>query len=190
MKKVRLLSILVFFASAAGAEDCRLNLPIPIKRNLFYEDITLRDVQLNAIPRFDRPSNYDPVKNALFLDIFNIEHNEVRKGALGLTLWVPDNNESVGFANIYSGKFDIESHYEERGGITTYTTKKVDRYTGAEHAKGDAITEARVTVSRNLITSIRLMFPVFKVWRNDGTADHMAFTGEHQTLCVLSGRYP
>jgi hypothetical protein len=175
--------------SASAADDCRLSQPIDVGTgNLVQKGLYLRDAKFDENPRFIAPSKFDPATDVLHVSLFQINWNNTRTGFLGGNVSVVDKNESQGFSENYSGNFNFQSDTRDQNGVVTYTTQSVSRYTEPQHAKNDAITSITVVVDKGKLVSLRLSTPVFKVWKIEDHTRYIAFTGEHQTLCLKSAK--
>lgn len=174
------------FASSLGLADCKLNHPIHLGSfNFMKTPLILYRAVVNETPRFFRPGNYNPATDSLEVRLFNIEWNQRPTGFAGARVAVFNKVESVGFSFGYIGNFNFLGSTETVQGMTTYHTNFTYRPQGAQHAPGDAVTDVSIKVEKEDIVAVELKQPVFKVWKSTPSVDILAFTGDHQTLCVL-----
>jgi hypothetical protein len=191
---IRLGILSILLASPAMAfQPCALEAPIEIGNAdiLNPAKITYIDkVRFDAAPKFIDPSPYNPERDSLGVGFFNIVWNGVPTGSLGMNIEALENGmqganiDSVGFAGNYSGRFDFVSSSTENNGSLTYYTRQSSRLSEPQHAKNDAVTEARVTVLGSRLLAAELTIPVYRIWKIEGHVRYLAFTGEHQTLCL------
>jgi hypothetical protein len=148
--------------------------------------VQLNNVVLNEIPKFSRPQLFDPAKDSLNLALFNIQWESNSTGFLGADIGIEGKLEGVGFSRVYVGNFNIQGSKETKSsGVTAYATTNTHTYEGDQHAKNPAVHKLSLEIEKGDIVSVELMHPVFKVWKIENGAYHVAFTGDHQTLCVL-----
>lgn len=183
---MRSLVLGLVVASSLSFADCKLNRRLPLgSHDLMATPLTLYRVVFDQTPAFTRPEKYDPAKDALLMNLFNIEWNESPTGYLGLSVWVHNKNERVGFSGIYKGGFAFTGSKETVQGVTTFRTNETNKPLGAHHAAGNATTETIVKVEKDDILSVELRFPIYKVHQSFPSGDVLAFTGKHQQLCLL-----
>lgn len=186
MKNILLVLTSLLFAFNAVAEECRLEQPLPMAADFMVRELNYKNVKVSSDPRFSRPEKYVPAQDVLGLKIFNINMNDKKLNYVGVQLGIIGKLESVGFSHLYSGNFLIQGRSNEAGGVKTYQTREVRIFTETQHAKNEAVTQTTLTVAGGKIWAISLIAPVFKVWKIENGSTYMAFTGEHQTLCVKS----
>ena len=174
-------------------QPCALEAPIEIGNAdiLNPTNVTYIDkVRFDAAPKFHVPSPYNPDRDSLAVHLFNIVWNGVPTGSLGMSIKALENGmqgasiDSVGFSAGYSGRFDFVSSSTEDNGSVTYYTRQSSRLSEPHHAKNDAVTEAMVTVMGSSLLAAELTIPVYRIWKIEGNVRYIAFTGEHQTLCL------
>lgn len=172
------------FSTPCFAKECRLEKSIPFSGD-FLKTLYIKNIKLDDVPKFTG-GTFDPTRDSLSMSIFNIVHNDQITKYVGAHVYAP--NKLMGFSQEYSGQFDLKGTKTEKDGITTYTTREVYTYSEPQHAKGEAVHEVKVLVRGKEIESVELTVPLFKIWKKDKKGfTYVAFTGEHQTLCVLSG---
>jgi hypothetical protein len=191
---IRLAILNLLLASPAMAfQPCALETPIEIGNAdiLNPAKVTIIDkVRFDAAPKFHDPSPYNPERDSLGVRFFNIVWNGVPTGSLGMNIEALEagmqgaNIDSVGFSGNYSGRFDFASSSTENNGSVTYMTRQTSRLSEPQHAKNDAVTEARVTVMGSRLLAAELTIPIYRIWKTEGNVRYIAFTGEHQTLCL------
>lgn len=188
--KTSLVLFVAFFTSNVFAADCKLEKPIPLSNDPLTRQVVLKDARVDALPKFTEPEKYQPATDALEVRLFQVERNNEPTGYVGVRVSVVGKLESVGFSNGYNGNVDpgLRGSVHGRDGERVYVLRQVSRYTDPQHAKNEAVHESRITVMGNEITSVQLTFPVFRVWHRVDHMTYVAFTGEHQTLCVTSAR--
>lgn len=189
MKKVLLALFYLFLGSKLWAsESCKLNEPIDLDGiDLFDQDLILEKAVVDKVPIFSRPENYDPQVDTLNVRIGNLNVNDTFIDMLGIGIRVSGANERVGLGGNYNGSFNFRGRILEENGKTVYTTKLTSQYSDPQHAEVDAVTLVKISVDGDKLVSLELTFPVFRVQRAEGGVDYLAFTGEHQTVCVLAG---
>lgn len=184
---LKLFLFTLFYSLGSLANTCRLDKPIHIGSNDLLKTRVLSNVRFDRVPRFHKPENYDPKKDTLHVNLFNIHWNDKATGYVGAMVGVDNKLESMGLSPYYSGNLSISGSTQTSGDLTTNTTQTADKYTEPQHAKNDAIHELKVMVEKGEIVSIEFKMPIFRVWKTEAGAIYLAFTGDHQTLCLLDG---
>jgi hypothetical protein len=198
MKLIRFAILSLLLASPAMAlQPCIMDTPIELGSAdiLSPTKLTFVDkVRFDAVPKFHSPSPYNPEKDSLRVEFFNINWNGAPTGSMGVNIQALENGmpganiDSLGFAPNYSGNFDFVSSSTESNSSIVYYTRQSSRLTEPQHAQVDAVTESRVTVMGTRLLAAELTIPIFRVWKTEGSVRYIAFTGEHQTLCLKSLR--
>lgn len=187
MKSLILTTSLLFGSISAFAGTCNLDKPIQFGGELL-NGVQLKNVVLDETPKFMPETGYNSAKNVLDVYLFNIDLNGSKTGFIGSQISVVGKLATLGFSDSYSGNFQIQGTMKETNGVRTYNTKQGSFYTEPQHAKNEAITQTAITVSNGKIIALNLMFPIFKVWKTVDGVNYIAFTGDHQTICVKSAQ--
>ncbi len=185
MKKIILLSLL--YSAFSFSKDCLLDDPIDIRGiDLFKSEFELDNIILNKLPVFNKKDVYDPSKDTLRLRVKNLEWNDQTLNKLAVGISINDRLESIGFADAYYGNFEISSSKDVKNEITTYTTKQISRHSERpRHASNPAITKSEIKIKSNEIISIKLKYPIYKIWKKPSRfATSIAFTGNHDEVCL------
>ena len=190
--KSSLCALITFFfalSASAATQECQLEKPIPFAGDLLRaEGLTLHDVKVNELPRFTQPENFNPKTDTLDMGLFPIQWNKKLTAFLGTNLKA-ERVGFVGFAREFEGSFHFRGENQDLNGVKSYHTINLERFPVAGKGVMDAVTETTVKTVGNQITAISLSFPVFKIGKvQNDVAMKIEFTGEHQTLCVLSAR--
>lgn len=187
---MRFILLVAFFflptASAFG-KTCHLERPIAVNGDLLM-GVTLHNLVLDRQPKTIPENIYDPDRDRISADFFDISVNGKNIGSLGMRLLI-EGKAGLGFALFYvddDGVLDFRGSHRESDGVMTYETQLTDHYTQPNDAKNPAITKTIVRVANGQIISIQLTTPVFKVLKKYEDGYYVAFTGQHQTLCVKS----
>jgi hypothetical protein len=189
MKNFAVVFLALAIAVPALADNCRLANPIPVSGSLLDRDLLLSNSTFDQTPAWTDPSAFDPSKDKINVGLFNIIHGTTRTNYLGVSVELEGKAETIGFSGYYDGNFNFQGSTSSSGNTTVYTTKNVRNFTEAQHAKNDAITQSVVTVENGNLVSVQLTFPIFKTWKVDANGTHyLAFTGNHQTLCLKSAQ--
>ncbi len=171
---------------SAFNEKCKLEAPISLETlDLLEDDIELKNVELNRYPRFTDDEAYNHYLDHLTVHLYNIWYVG-KTGKLGANISIDDKLESIGFSPTYYGNFAIQGGKTEVDGLTTYHTRIVRRFDRPPHAIGDAVDDLKVLVKERAILGLQLTSPVFRITSKTNEATWVAFTGEHQTLCIKS----
>lgn len=192
MKSILIASIMSILSLPCFAEVCRLQTPIALPKDFLEYGAHFSHVKLDQTPKFTDPSNYDPGKDSLDLNLFPVFLNGSKSSYIGANIFVFGNLEGVGVSNGYSGNLEVGGSTLGNGNEVIYSFRQVSHYDGhwengrPRHVAGDAITESMLTVSDGMLISMRLQIPVYSIWDQDELSTHVAFTGEHQNLCLQS----
>lgn len=209
----RLISLfslfLILISPVLGiADNCKLVNPIDLGNINLLEDgksggiiynpntwTLLTNVVFYEAPKFNDPSDYDPVSDILEIGLSNVEVNGMFLNLLVASVYAKTNDglykglSSIGFSSNYIGSTIITGEVQQAGNLTTYSTKNVARYTEPQHSPNDAITELKVEVLNKKLVSLKLTHPVFKVWKiGEYGTRYVAFTGENQELCLKQAK--
>jgi hypothetical protein len=139
-------------------------------------------------PRFIHPELYAE-GDVLYADLFKITWNDNETKYMGAKIGIEGKLESVGFSPMYYGTFNVTGSTTYFQGKTTYYTHYTFVPEGPQHAPGTAITDVTILVENNAIVAILLKHPIFTSWKKSGFAEYLAFTGEHQNLCVYDAEW-
>lgn len=184
--------ILSVMSIQSFADRCRLQNPVPVPKNFLEMGAVYSATTYDQAPKFTDPSAYAPEKDKLAFQIFPVFLNDVKLAFLGASVSVLGKNESIGVSNNYSGNFSISGSTNSNGNDTTYIFRETHHYDGhlengrQRHVAGDAVTQSSVTISNGMITSVLIQYPVYSIWEQDQFGTQVAFTGQHQTLCLQS----
>lgn len=184
MKLLPVISLVLFVTSNSFAAKCNLDKPIELKTDFLVYDLSIRNIVVDETPQFAANYTYNPRIDKLDVHLFNIRHNNIQTGAVGVNVRVANKLEGVGFANHYGGNFSFNKSIKETNGVITYKTKNGYFYQEPQHAKNEAINEAEVVVQGKYITAINLTYPVFKIINQTEFGTRIAFTGVNHTICV------
>lgn len=176
---------LLLFTPFLLAEECKLKKPIAMPTvNLLEERITLHEAVFDQVPKFTQPGKYDSKTDTLIVKMGYMEINNEKSPHVGAAVQIENKLESVGFGGGYIGTFDFKGKNSVSGGSKTYQVTLTNKYTEPGHAKEPALTELTIKIEKGMLTSWELKIPVFKNVESSGTTEKVAFTGEHQTLCL------
>ncbi|MFZ3231212.1 MAG: hypothetical protein WA160_13475 [Pseudobdellovibrio sp.] len=184
------IAILSVICLQGFADNCRLQNPVAVPKNFLEKGAYYSNATFDQVPKFTDPSAYAPGKDRLAFQIFPVFLNDVKLAFLASGISVLGKNESVGASGYYSGNFSMTGSTNSSGNETTYTFQETHHYDGhlengrPRHAAGDAVTQSAVTISKGMITSALIQFPVYTIWEQNPFGTQVAFTGQHQTLCL------
>lgn len=189
---MRLLCIILASLTSCTlfANECRLKEPYPISMSALQSKSFLAVVDVNEPPVFLRPNNYVPHRDALQLNIFNLELNKTLTPFIGANISIQGKLDSVGLSRSYSGNVELSGATIENENEQIYTTTYTHYFTGQyeeerpRHVVGEAIEQSRIVIRNGNIISILLTSPIFVIWRDAGFGTELAFTGQHQKICV------
>jgi len=196
MKKLVLFLVAFFVATSAFADDCHLDKAIPISGNLLDQNLVLKNVTLDQAPIWLDPSYFDPSKDKMDVELFNIEYGNGSNSTipkidnLGADIIVEGKyyGELLGFFHIYGDEDwtfqgSVQTSGKSESFTTIYTTTHVEHYTKPQNA--DATTQVIATVTDEALVSVKLTFPIFTLHQGDGY-QYVTFTGKNETVCVKS----
>ncbi len=179
------LALFVFSYSGMAADCPPLKDPIQVgTASLLDKGVVIKNVKFDAIPKFDGSTAFDPANDKMDFSLFNIRFGSFPMQDLGGRISVSGKLIDAGFADAYEGNYNIQGGYKNENGLVTYKTTRAEK---DDKTGKDTVTELQVVVNQGAITSLRLTFPVYKVTSQNGNTVNVAFTGENQTVCLVSG---
>ena len=202
MKTLTILLATLLLLPHARADECRLKHPIPLPGGELREHLMFGKAVVSEAPRFSNPEAYAPGQE-LFLNVFPSTFLEDSEAANWAAAIATESTEpmSLGHANMYFGLDRDDFLYEKRAangeqvlsfgyhGFFLPVGGPEDPWYGCPICgKGDSLTKTTIKVKDGMLTSVKLTFPVEVNWTNPNGEVLLAYTGEHQTLCVLDAQ--
>ena len=189
--KLLLTLAALLLATTTHATECRLKRPILLSANPAQSTLTFRNVKTDQVPQFTRPEKYNPPKQTLDLEVFPVLAEMKSSGFVGARIIANGTLESVGASNVYSGNISgLSGETRTTSNSTTYVFHH-DSMVNPDWPEctichvGENHVATEIKIESGFITSISLTFPVYQVWKELEYATAVAFTGIHQSICVL-----
>lgn len=165
--------------------NCKLSEPIDIRS----DDPRKNPVDLIDV-EFDHPVKTDALKpvGPFSIQIFEIKYGERGifnpTGYVGISLRSIDSNGklesySAGFANMYSGEFNVTGTLNKENGTAYYHTR--DFYLIGSGTQKSILTELEMIIEGHKLVSLKLTFPVEVLIPTTG---NLTYTGENLTVCL------
>ncbi len=193
--KVFGICLFAFAQFGSQAFACALDEPIDLPESNLHElayPFSISKAKFDKEPMFDDASAYDPETDGLTLDIFNLNWENRDLKIMGTAIYQVKSStdwpERIGFSPSYGGTFpNFEKGYRNENGLETFTTRYNLTLVGERH-RGDLAEYLMIAKIKNQkLLSFELKLPIFEVYSRANHTVLLAFTGEHQTLCLKSG---